>query len=110
MRFTVQPIFKTFFLAFDICRGMNATAHSLRPMIIYPGQRFSKNMLEGFEEAVMGRSDNGWMDIELFVQWLKTVFLPDIEERQVKRPVVLFVDGHNIHMTLEASDVFNKTA
>jgi len=61
-------------------------------------------MLKGFEEAVMGRSENGWMDSELLVQWLKTVFLPDIVERQVKRPVVLFA-GHKTHLTY-----VNKTA
>lgn len=88
-----------------VLAGMSATAHFLRPLIVYPGQRFSKNMLEGFEEAVMGRSDNGWMDSELFVQWLKTVFVPDIDSRQVKRPVILLVDGHRTHMTLEASDI-----
>ena len=52
----------------------------------------------------MGRSENGWMDSELLVQWLKTVFLPDIVERQVKRPVVLFA-GHKTHLTY-----VNKTA
>lgn len=62
-------------------------------------------MLEGFEEAVLGRSETGWMDSELFVSWLQTVFIPDIEQRQVKKPVILLVDGHKTPMTIEASDI-----
>ncbi|XP_053389361.1 uncharacterized protein LOC128552359 [Mercenaria mercenaria] len=88
-----------------VMAGMSAAAHYLRPMIVFAGQRFTRNMLEGFDDAVLGRSENGWMDSELFVMWLKTVFIPDIEERQVKKPVILFVDGHKTHMTIEASDV-----
>ena len=53
-------------------------------MIVFPGERFTRNMLEGFDEAVLGRSINGWMDSELFVSWLQTVFIPDIESRKVK--------------------------
>ena len=85
--------------------GMSASGHFLRPLIVFPGQRFTRYMLEGFEEAVMGRSANGWMDSDLFATWLKTVFIPDIDQRQVKRPVILLVDGHSTHMTLEASDI-----
>ena len=27
--------------------GMSASAHFLRPMIVFPGQRFTRNMLDG---------------------------------------------------------------
>jgi hypothetical protein len=66
-------------------------------------------MLEGFEEAVEGRSNNGWMDSELFVSWLKIVFISDIDSRQVKRPVFLLVDGHKPHLTLEAAFFYLRT-
>ena len=36
-------------------------------MIIYPGRRFSYNSLAGFEEVAFGRSENGWMDSEVFI-------------------------------------------
>ena len=64
----------------------------------------SKNMLEGFEEAVLGPSDNGWMDIDMFAMWLKTVFKPGLNVRQVKGPVLPFVDDHTTHISQEASD------
>ncbi|MEW8544190.1 MAG: hypothetical protein AB2693_11710, partial [Candidatus Thiodiazotropha sp.] len=82
---------------------MNATGYYLKPLIVYPGERFSYNPLEGFPDAVLGRTVSGWMDKDLFATWLKDVFLPGVKERGIKLPVVLFVDGHSTHGTLEAS-------
>ena len=82
---------------------MNATGYYIKPLIVYPGERFNYNPLEGFPDAVLGRTVSGWMDKALFATWLKDVFLPGVIERGIKLPVVLFVDGHSTHGTLEAS-------
>lgn len=74
-----------------------------KPMIVYPWVRFSYNPLEGFPDSVFGRAETGWMDSELFVTWLAEVFEPALSDREIKRSVVLFVDGHSTHCTLEAS-------
>ncbi|CAG2184852.1 unnamed protein product [Mytilus edulis] len=73
-------------------------------MIVYPGVRFKYNPLEGFEDAILGRSINGWMDSDLFLTWLRETFLPHIKARKVSLPVVLFVDGHSTHISLEANE------
>ncbi|XP_071138373.1 uncharacterized protein [Mytilus edulis] len=78
----------------------SATAHYIPPMIVYPGVRFKYNPLEGFEDAILGRSINGWMDSDLFLTWLRETFLPHIKARKV----VLFVDGHSTHISLEANE------
>jgi len=88
-----------------IMAAVSATGHYIQPMIIYPGQQFSYNPLEGFEEAAMGRSDNGWMDSEVFTSWLTEVFIPEIEARHVKKPVLLLLDGHKTHITMKASNI-----
>ncbi|KAH3836294.1 hypothetical protein DPMN_109664 [Dreissena polymorpha] len=54
----------------------SASGHFVTPMIIYPGQRFAFDPLDGFEEAAFGHSENGWMDCEVFVCWLKTFSYP----------------------------------
>ena len=82
---------------------MNAAGLYLRPYVIFPGQRFTYNPLQGFPEAILGHSASGWMESELFLTWLKDVFSPALDENGIKRPVVLFVDGHSTHATLEAS-------
>lgn len=84
---------------------MSASGHFVPPMIVYPGKRFGYNPLDGFETAVLGRTDNGWMDSQLFCDWLTSVFIPAVDERQVKRPLLLLVDGHSTHITLQASDI-----
>ena len=84
---------------------MSASGCYVPPLIVFAGQWFSYNPLEGFEDAVMGRSENGWMASELFKIWLSDVFVKHLNEKVVPRPVVLFVDGHSTHLTMEASDI-----
>ncbi|XP_060585333.1 uncharacterized protein LOC132741220 [Ruditapes philippinarum] len=88
-----------------VMAAVSATAHYVPPMIIFPGQRFSYDPLEGFPEAAIGRSDNGWMDTEVFCNWLLNVFIPAINERRIKKPVLLLIDGHKTHVTMQASDI-----
>lgn len=88
-----------------VMSSMSATGHYPPPMIVYPGQRFAYNPLEGFESANMGRTLTGWMDSDLFCEWLKTTFIPAVDERRVTRPLILFIDGHSTHLTLEASTI-----
>ena len=84
---------------------ISASGCYVPPLIVFAGQRFSYNPLEGFEDAVMGRSETGWMDSELFKTWLSDVFVKHLNEKVEPRPVVLFVDGHSTHLTMEASDI-----
>ncbi|XP_060556862.1 uncharacterized protein LOC132717417 [Ruditapes philippinarum] len=84
---------------------VSAIGHYIKPMIVYPGERVRADILEGFQEAAIGRSPNGWMESELFLTWITDVFIPFLDERQVKRPILLLVDGHSTHVTLEVSDV-----
>jgi hypothetical protein len=83
----------------------SASGHFCPPLIVYPGQRFGFEPLKGFEDAHIGRSESGCMDSELFCHWLLTCFIPALESRCVKRPVILFLDGHSTHLSLEASNI-----
>ncbi|CAG2246721.1 unnamed protein product [Mytilus edulis] len=85
---------------------MSATAHTyLPPMLVFPGERFRYNPLEGFTEAVLGRTKTGWMDSELFYTWVRDHFITAIKDRKVKRPVILLVDGHTSHISLETAQL-----
>ena len=44
---------------------INAAGYYLKPLIVYTGSRFSFNPLEGFPDAVLGRTDSGWMDKDM---------------------------------------------
>jgi len=45
------------------------------------------------------------MDSEVFCQWLENVFIQGVEARNVKKPVLLLIDGHSTHVTMKASDI-----
>ncbi len=85
----------------------SASGGALPPMIIYPkafpgGQyRFG-----GPDDTVYARSESGWVDSELFLQWFKKVFLKYTVREQ---PVLLLVDGHKSHMTLELVDLARES-
>ena len=51
-----------------------------------------------FTPKQIGQSKSGWVDSELFLSWMHKVFL---EFAVPQRPVMLFVDGHKSHLSLE---------
>ena len=72
------------------------------PVIVYPGQRFRDVGISEFPGAIYGHSDKGWMDSELFVQFLHE-FVAFVKSKSITFPVTLFVDGHSTHLSLEAA-------
>ena len=85
-----------------LCTG-SASGAALPPMIIYPrsypgGQyRFG-----GPDDSIYAKSESGWVDSELFFAWFKKIFL---KFAVPERPVLLLVDGHKSHMTLDLIDL-----
>ena len=85
---------------------ISAIGHYLPPLLIFPFSRDPRfNAMEGFEEAFFQRTPNGWITAEVFLSFLKDIFLPFL---QGKRPVVLFVDGYSSHHSLAISDLCSE--
>ncbi|XP_053406593.1 uncharacterized protein LOC128559316 [Mercenaria mercenaria] len=80
----------------------NAFGDYIPPLIIFPGECFRDCGIQGFPEAIYGQTSNGWMDSELFVEFLKH-FNTFVIEKCIQKPVILYVDGHSTHMSLEAA-------
>ena len=82
--------------------GASAAGIALPPMIIFaksfPGGAYKFN---GPDDALYAKSDSGWIDSELFMVWMKKIFLRYCGSQ---RPVLLFVDGHASHITIEVID------
>ena len=72
-------------------------------MIIYsksfPGGTYK---FDGPDDAVYAKSSSGWVDSELFLQWMKKVF---VKHCGMQRPVLLFLDGHASHVSVDVIDV-----
>ena len=85
----------------------NAMGQYVPPLIVFPGERFRDSGIHEFPEAIYGQTVNGWMDSELFVEFLKHLDAY-IKEHSIPKPVILYVDGHSTHMSLEASAFCNN--
>ena len=51
--------------------------------------------------AVHGISESGWMDGANFLSWFMKLFLPAVPYLTETAPVLLFLDGHHSHISLE---------
>ena len=80
------------------------------PMIIYPYKRKPpKDILETVPDKWgVGYSDNGWMKSSLFYEYIANVFNTFLVENRIEKPVILFVDGHKTHLTLQVHELCKK--
>ena len=73
------------------------------PMIIYskcfPGGQYR---FEGPDDALYAKSESGWIDSKLFLSWFNKIFLKYAVNQ---RPIMLLVDGHKSHMTIDIIDL-----
>lgn len=63
--------------------------------------RFRDVGLDWFSEATFSHSTSGWMDLAAFVEYLLFKFAKD---KEIQFPILLIVDGHSTHISLEASE------
>ena len=54
-----------------------------------------------FENSFIGRSRNGWINQNLFYEWMSQVFVP--QTAHVKKPLLLLLDGHVSHQSIQTS-------
>ena len=75
---------------------VSASGQGFPPFMIYPRKRpVPEKMREGaFPNTVFRTSENGWINKELFLQLLE-FFISS------RRPVLLILDGHSSHVTLD---------
>lgn len=89
--------------------SFSASGVTTPPMIIYPNKRLSAAISSKIpDDWGIGFSDNGWMKAEIFVQYIENIFHPHLQKTGIEFPVILFVDGHATHLTLQLSNLCRK--
>ena len=79
------------------CRS--AAGYCIPPMVIFDRKSLKPEMTIGeVPSTFYGLSQGGWMDSELFEEWLKNHFLLYAPPA---RPLLLLLDGHSPHYQLE---------
>lgn len=83
----------------------SADGKTTPPMVIYPLKRMSADIRASVPSHWgLGLSDNGWMNNELFLQYIQNIFHPYLTEKEIPLPVILFLDGHKSHMNYDLSE------
>ncbi|XP_063911278.1 uncharacterized protein LOC135128298 [Zophobas morio] len=83
-----------------IC-AVSAAGSYIPPMFIYPRKRMSPQLCKGGPtEAIYHCSKNGWTNQALFVIWLK--HFVKFAKPSSAEPILLIVDNHYSHVSLEA--------
>ncbi|CAH0731024.1 unnamed protein product, partial [Brenthis ino] len=81
--------------------AMSATGIFVPPMLIYPRQRHSVALeTDGPRGALYRCSKNGWINEDLFVDWLK--HFANHAKPSEKDPILLILDNHSSHISLKA--------
>lgn len=86
---------------------MSATGIYVPPLFIFPRQRHSPQLeRDGPPGAVYTCSTNGWTNEQIFLTWLQHFikFTKPTAEKQI----LLIMDNHNSHATLEAYEIAKK--
>ena len=90
-----------------LCACINAIAHALSPVYIFPHVHFKEHILKGAPHGSLGLSaPSGWMNSDLFSQTL----LHLIGHMHVSKsnPVLLILDNHSCHLGLEIITLAEK--
>lgn len=84
----------------------SAAGDFLTPFIVLPYKRIPNDVREAIPDTfAIDKTDSGWMHKETFYNYIKNVFHPELKRKEVTFPVVLFVDGHKSHVSLELSEL-----
>lgn len=81
---------------------MSATGHFIPPAFIFPRKRLKGELFDGGPTGCIGMaSDSGFINSELFVQWLH--HFKDQTHPSQESPILLIIDNHSSHISLEAT-------
>ena len=89
----------------SLIESFSASGKIVTPTLIYPYQNLPddiKNRIPTNFKYL--NTPSGWMKSEAFLEYLTVVFCPWLEKNTVKKPVILFVDGHKTHISMSISN------
>lgn len=85
--------------------NFSASGEIVPPFIVYPLKRISKEIVNSVpDDWGIGRSDSGWMTGQTFLCYVKEIFLPWVKSKNIELPILLLVDGHKSHISMELYD------
>uniref|UniRef100_A0A2S2Q4Q0 DDE-1 domain-containing protein n=1 Tax=Sipha flava TaxID=143950 RepID=A0A2S2Q4Q0_9HEMI len=84
--------------------GTNALGKWAPPLTIFKYERIPAALVKSAPSGWgIGKSETGWMTSETFFEYMANMFLPFLNEENIIRPVIVFLDGHKSHLSLHLS-------
>lgn len=85
---------------------IGADGHIYCPFIIFPGERLSTKLTESIPKGVnYSKTASGWQNQKSFMESL-TMLNSELIAREIQKPVILFLDNHSSHASLEVFPSF----
>ncbi|CAF4828048.1 unnamed protein product [Pieris macdunnoughi] len=79
------------------------------PTILFKYKIIPQEIAQNFlPEWGLGKTDSGWMTCEAFFEFIADIFHPWLKKESIPLPVILFVDGHASHLSLQVSQFCEK--
>lgn len=88
-------------LCVTVLFNFSANGETVSPLIVYPLQRISIEVAQSVpDDWVIGRSDSGLMTGQIFLEYIKNIFVPWLQSNSVPLPILLVVDGNKSYIKL----------
>lgn len=91
---------------YTVLFSANAAGTLAPPLVLFPyKQRLPADIINSAPNGwAIGKNASGWMNQETFYYYLKNVFYPWIVKSNIPQPILLFVDGHKSHVSLQTTE------
>lgn len=95
--------------SFTVMFGGNARGEIAPPLILYPGQRNTAEIAENTPAGwSVGFSEEGWQTAKTFYEYVVNILFKWLQQMKTTFPVLLFLDGHTSHISLELTEFCTK--
>lgn len=89
---------------------VSADGKIVPPMVVYSYERIPSHISNNMPaDWAIGKSDTGWMTGQTFYEFVANIFHPWLIKHNIPLPVILFVDGHVSHLTMELSEFCSQS-
>lgn len=84
---------------------ISASGKILPPCVVFPYVRPPKDVINSMSAGwLLGKSETGWMKSDIFFDYIVKGLNKWMEEQNIQKPVLVFVDGHKSHLTMRLSE------
>ena len=93
-----------------VLTACSAAGDILLPFVLYKGKNLYQQWIMGGPVGTFyGVSESGWMDSINFLSWFHNQFMSAVHPLTESGPVVLILDGHYSHVSLELLSLLEIT-